>query len=648
MYRFIVAISICFSFASLKAQTPFTCEGQTYMTLTNGITSDLVQVVFDQQTGDVNLASIFDDLQIVINAVGYRNVDNLIYGINPANYTLYQIDADGQVASLTTLPLELSLNYLGADVTEDGRFLVIVGGTQEITNGRDWQLAKVDLSDPSYPVTVVPLSGPNTRMLDIAYDPLTGILYGFDSSNNRLVIVDDETGVISTPFPPSTLLESAGALFFNAFGDLFAYGSPDGFEQNTLIRINKNNGTFSLETQGPLANGTDGCSCPYTIEMTKKVDPIQAFPCSRVTYTFDIANTSFSDHSGIDFSDMLPPGFIIEEIVSNPFGGNIISGVGTDELIIEDITVPGGEDSIVVYVRVGEVPTGFYKNQAALTDLPENLGTSRLSDDPRTFILGDSTSLFVSEIPFDTLYIDDQLCQGDTLILDVATYGIDFLWQDNSTESEFVVTQAGTYISTAFSPCDTVTVIYDIGVSDIEVSLNASVTSVLFGDTVSITSTVFNSGDETTYLWSDPTPFSLQCLTCPNTIAIPFDPVTYTLEVTNEDGCTDRASVTIDVDKDFDFFIPNVFTPNLDGNNDEFYVFTKANSLLNRFSIFSRWGDLIYERENIPPNEPSLGWDGRFGNSGQEMQAGVYVYRVELAFPDGTIKIVHGDVTLLR
>jgi gliding motility-associated-like protein/uncharacterized repeat protein (TIGR01451 family) len=630
------------------SQTPFVCEGQTYMTLTDGVSSDLVQVTFDPNTGDISLVPILSNLQIVINAVGYRNVDNLIYGINPADYTLYQIDATGNVVELAVLPLELSLNYLGADITKDGRYLVIVGGTQEITNGRDWQLAKVDLASPTYDVTVVPLSGPFTRMLDIAYDPISGELYGFDSSNNRLVKVDDATGVISAPFPSSNLLESAGSLFFNAFGDLFAYGSPDGFEQNTLISIDKNAGTFTIETMGPLAKGTDGCSCPYTIEMEKTVSPSTGYPCSQVTYQFIIANTSFSQHSNIDFSDMLPVGFIIDEVLKNPFGGNIISGVGTDELIIEDITVPPGVDSIVVRVTIGDVPSGVYKNQAVLTDLPPTLGNVRLSDDPRTVRFLDSTTLIVTEIPFDTLFVEEAICEGDTLVLDVSMFGLSYVWQDNSTESEFVVTESGIYQSVVQSPCDTVVVIHDVRVSNVAVSIQASETDILFGDTVIIESEVLNSGNELFYQWSDPLETSLLCTDCPSTVAVPFEHVTYGLRVTNDDGCFDTDTVSIRVSKDFMYFIPNVFTPNGDDRNDYFYVFSRAQATLSEFQIFSRWGDLVYERTNAIPNEPSFGWNGYFGNGNRPMEPGTYVYRVVLLFPDGSEEIVHGDVTLLR
>jgi gliding motility-associated-like protein len=643
-----IIISFFLFLGAGHTQTPFICEGQTYMTLTDGVTSDLVQVTFDPNTGDISLVPVLSDLQIVINAVGYRNVDNLIYGINPANYTLYQIDAIGNVAELAVLPLELSLNYLGADITKDGRYLVIVGGTQEITNGRDWQLAKVDLASPTFDVTVVPLSGPFTRMLDIAYDPITGELYGFDSSNNRLVKVDDATGVISAPFPSSNLLESAGSLFFNAFGDLFAYGSPDGFEQNTLISIDKNAGTFTIETMGPLAKGTDGCSCPYTIEMEKTVSPSTGFPCSQVTYQFIIANTSFSQHSDIDFSDMLPVGFIIDEVLKNPFGGNIISGVGTDELIIEDITVPPGVDSIVVRVTIGDVPTGIYGNQAVLTDLPPTLGNVRLSDDPRTVRFLDSTTLIVTEIPFDTLFVDEAICEGDTLVLDVSMFGLSYVWQDNSTESEFVVTESGIYQSVIQSPCDTVVVIHDVRISNVAVSIQASETDILFGDTVIIESEVLNSGNELFYQWTDPLETSLLCTDCPSTVAVPFEHVTYGLRVSNDAGCFDTDTISIRVSKDFMYFIPNVFTPNGDDRNDYFYVFSRAQATLSEFQIFSRWGDLVYERTNAIPNEPSFGWNGYFGNGNRPMEPGTYVYRVVLLFPDGSEEIVHGDVTLLR
>ena len=638
-----------FSIGIPKAQVPFICEGQTYMTLTDGNTSDLVQVTFDPVTGAVSLVPVFNNLNIVINAVGYRNVDNLIYGINPANYTLYQIDAVGIVRELTTLPLELSLNYLGADFTKDGRYLVIVGGTQEITNGRDWQLAKVDLESPTFEVTFVALSGPFTRMLDIAYDPISGELYGFDSSNNRLVKVDDQTGEIFAPFPSSSLLESAGSLFFNAFGDLFAYGSPDGFEQNTLIKINKNTGEFSLETMGPNARGTDGCSCPYTIEIEKSVFPRSGFPCSQVTYSFVIANTSFSEHGGIDFADLLPAGFTIDEIVRNPFGGTVLSGVGTDELIIDDLVVPPGVDSLVIRVTIGDVPTGIYRNQASLTDLPPTLGDERVSDDPVTFILGDSTSLQVTELAFDTLYLREDICEGDSLILDVSMFGLSYVWQDNSTEAEFIVTESGVYESEVSSPCDTVYVVYTVNVSDIDVNLLASETEVLFGDTVVLESEVMNLGNSVTYAWTDPLGSSLLCRDCPATIAVPFEDVRYIVQATNEFGCSDTASVEIHVSKDFMFYVPNIFTPNGDDRNDEFYVFSRAQATLSEFQVFDRWGNLIFERRDVLPNEPAFGWDGTFANgSGELMPPGVYVYRVVILFPDGSERVIHGDITLIR
>jgi hypothetical protein len=62
--------------------------------------------------------------------------------------------------------------------------------------------------------------------------------------------------------------------------------------------------------------------------------------------------------------------------------------------------------------------------------------------------------------------------------------------------------------------------------------------------------------------------------------------------------------------------------------------------------IYDRWGELVFERKNLPPNEPILGWDGRWNN--RPVDLGVYVYVVQLEIIDGSIQTRKGDVTVLR
>ena len=67
-----------------------------------------------------------------------------------------------------------------------------------------------------------------------------------------------------------------------------------------------------------------------------------------------------------------------------------------------------------------------------------------------------------------------------------------------------------------------------------------------------------------------------------------------------------------------DFFLPNAFTPNGDGNNDTLFVRGPGISEVN-LSIYNRWGELVFETKN-----KSEGWDGSFNE--KEADPGVFVY----------------------
>jgi gliding motility-associated-like protein len=97
------------------------------------------------------------------------------------------------------------------------------------------------------------------------------------------------------------------------------------------------------------------------------------------------------------------------------------------------------------------------------------------------------------------------------------------------------------------------------------------------------------------------------------------------------------------------YYIPNTFTPNGDGHNDIFTVFT-TDAIVNikKMQVFDRWGEQIVAIQNVLPSFGGAGggWDGTF--KGQEAASDVYVYLIVLEFADGTTETVSGDVTLLR
>lgn len=108
--------------------------------------------------------------------------------------------------------------------------------------------------------------------------------------------------------------------------------------------------------------------------------------------------------------------------------------------------------------------------------------------------------------------------------------------------------------------------------------------------------------------------------------------------------CVDTAVKCMKIEPDFTFYIPNAFTPNHNGINEIFYGY---GTYIKEFEImiFDRWGNLIFESNDI-----LKGWDGKAqgGKSGEPVQEDVYVWKVKIIdvrdFPHNYI----GHVNVVR
>ncbi|PKP48924.1 MAG: hypothetical protein CVT95_03860, partial [Bacteroidetes bacterium HGW-Bacteroidetes-12] len=138
--------------------------------------------------------------------------------------------------------------------------------------------------------------------------------------------------------------------------------------------------------------------------------------------------------------------------------------------------------------------------------------------------------------------------------------------------------------------------------------------------------------------WTPPT--WLSCPTCPSTTSTPDETITYTVIVVDSNGCTASDQVTVFVEFENVIWVPNIFSPNGDGNNDILYVRGKGVAQLN-FFVYDRWGEKVFETTNL-----DQGWDGKF--RGKEMNKAVFVYYLEATFIDGSKVTKKGDVTLIR
>jgi gliding motility-associated-like protein len=156
---------------------------------------------------------------------------------------------------------------------------------------------------------------------------------------------------------------------------------------------------------------------------------------------------------------------------------------------------------------------------------------------------------------------------------------------------------------------------------------------------------ISNSPDVTGWLWTPPN--GLSCDTCADPDASPAGNTFYTITVHNAAGCTAQDTMTVFVTcGGGNVFIPNTFSPNGDGMNDVFYPRGKGIGLVKSFRVFNRWGQLVFERYNFPPNDRGSGWDGTVG--GRKVSPDVFVYECEIICENNQVLLFKGDVTLLR
>ncbi len=139
------------------------------------------------------------------------------------------------------------------------------------------------------------------------------------------------------------------------------------------------------------------------------------------------------------------------------------------------------------------------------------------------------------------------------------------------------------------------------------------------------------------------------CQNCPILELTPLNSTGYQVNVLDTiTGCSDSDVVWVYVSKERKIFIPNAFSPDGNGMNDYLTIFADGPSVrsIPSFKIFNRWGDLVFERQNLLPNIETEGWDGYFNN--KRMQSGVYIYVAEIEFIDGETEIFKGDITIME
>ncbi len=295
---------------------------------------------------------------------------------------------------------------------------------------------------------------------------------------------------------------------------------------------------------------------------------------------------------------------------------------------------------------------------------------------------------------------DTSACEGAVVVLHTSCANCSYQWQDGSTDSSFTVTQSGTYSVTATNTCNTATDQVVVTMQPVpNVNLGAD-TIICQGQQVWLDAT-FNGG---TYLWSDGNTQPNRVITTTGVYAVtvnnngcaasdamavevleateidlgPDSTICVTDQITLVASCTycsyqwqdnstaasyttgeagvyavtatnfcgsvtDEVKVTLR-DCHCIAFVPNAFTPNSDGNNDEFKVAFNCNVVYYLLQVYNRWGEKVFESHNYLE-----GWDGTY--KGKQQPAGVYVYLLTYSGDEGAATRTYnlkGSVTYIH
>jgi gliding motility-associated-like protein len=155
----------------------------------------------------------------------------------------------------------------------------------------------------------------------------------------------------------------------------------------------------------------------------------------------------------------------------------------------------------------------------------------------------------------------------------------------------------------------------------------------VIGDLISLQATANGPG---LYSWS-PTEY-LSCVNCTNPTTSPNRNITYTVTFVDGNNCVVKDNVTIVYDPII--YIPNTFTPDQNDYNNFFFAYT-GNVKEFEMKIFNRWGELIWEGDNILSK-----WDGN--HKGVMCPDGTYVWVATYVDFSENKNVLKGNLNLIR
>ncbi len=254
----------------------------------------------------------------------------------------------------------------------------------------------------------------------------------------------------------------------------------------------------------------------------------------------------------------------------------------------------------------------------------------------------DQVLVTVNALPIVNAGADQTICEGSVVTLS-GSGATSYVWNNGVTNGiSFTPVTSGTYSVTGTDANGCINT--DFVTINILPTPYANVTAdVTIGDPGLVVNFTNNSSNGTSYNWVFGNGQSATLSTLIGQTVTYSEPGTYTVSLTATNGvCSDVATVQIIVLAlpPPTIHVPNVFTPNQDGVNDEFFVETSFTQSITLF-ILNRWGEVVYETTELTSK-----WNGDI--NGKEATDGVYFYKYEVVGINSDVLTGHGHITLIR
>jgi gliding motility-associated-like protein len=307
------------------------------------------------------------------------------------------------------------------------------------------------------------------------------------------------------------------------------------------------------------------------------------------------------------FSDTICDG------LSYNFGSNTFNRTGTS---VDSLITQAGCDSIVTLNLFVIADKGI----ESILDIRSPLCVNESNGSIRIDSILDGTSGF--RILVDSIELaDDMVLQG----LAKGEYDLK------------ITDRYGCELDTFFN-------IFDPEAFDVDISSDNKIN---LGDSISISTS--SNYDITEYQWFNSTLTNCR-VDCNPVSVLPINSQWISLNAKSQNKCEATDSLYVEVNNEVkNLFIPNVFTPNSDAYNDFFELkadFPNSIERIETLVIYNRWGQIVYQENELSNDRINKLWDGQFQN--KPAITGNYFYKIGIRYLDDEILFYNGQVQILR